>query len=112
MEDKVEEIKRNLPSTAIDDVSKLKHINNWIAANNVYNRNGVGATNFSRCAASGLLSDNDKSTTDDDPVCYGYATAMKVLLDAFDIKNAYIEGWAYNQNNMSTGGEQHAWNYV
>lgn len=112
LEAKVAEIKKNLPSTAIDDVSKLKYINNWIAANNTYHAAGLGTSNFSRCAASGLLSDNDKATTDDDPVCYGYATAMKVLLDAFDIKNAYIEGWAYNQINMSNGGEQHAWNYV
>lgn len=111
LEAKIIEIKKNLPSTAIDDVSKLKYLNNWIAANNVYNAVGLGASNFSRCAASGLLSDNDKSTTDDDPVCYGYATAMKVLLDAFDIENAYIEGWAYNQGNMPSG-EQHAWNYV
>nr|WP_297200664.1 chitobiase/beta-hexosaminidase C-terminal domain-containing protein [uncultured Flavonifractor sp.] len=36
---------------------------------------------------------------------------MKVLLDAFGIENAYIEGWAYNTNNRPNG-EQHAWNYV
>ncbi len=108
---KVKEIKEELPSTANDDISKLKYINNWIAKNNVYNASGLGATNFSRCAASGLLSDNDVSTTDDDPVCYGYATAMKVLLDAFGIENAYIEGWAYNTSNRPSG-EQHAWNYV
>ncbi len=112
LDKKVQEILDGIPQNATDDVSKLKYINDWIAANNVYNASGVGASNFSRCAASGLLSDNDLSTTDDDPVCYGYATAFKVLLDAMDIPNAYIEGWAYNNNNVSTNGEQHAWNYV
>ncbi|HJA48219.1 MAG TPA: S-layer homology domain-containing protein [Candidatus Agathobaculum intestinipullorum] len=107
---KVEEIMREMPPTALDELAKLKYLNDWIALHNVYNANGVGATNFSRCAASGLLSDNDASTPEDDPVCYGYATAMKVLLDALGIENAYIEGWARNGNNGS--GEQHAWNYV
>ena len=68
----------------------------------------MGASNYSRCAASGILSNNSESTG---PVCYGYATAFKVLLDAAGIPNAYVEGWAYNQNNWPSG-EQHAWNYV
>lgn len=108
---KVAEIKANVPATAVDTVAKLRYLNDWIALHNVYNDAGLSASNFSRCAASGLLSDNDVNTTDDDPVCYGYATAMKVLLDAFGIENAYIEGWAYNTNNRPNG-EQHAWNYV
>lgn len=54
------------------------------------------------------MSNNSEATA---PVCYGYATAFKVLLDAADIPNAYVEGWAYNQNNWPNG-EQHAWNYV
>ena len=107
---KVEEIMKGMPPTAQDELAQLKYLNDWIALHNVYNASGVGATNFSRCAASGLLSDNTTDTTDDDPVCYGYATAMKVLLDACDIENAYIEGWAYNGKNGP--GEQHAWNYV
>lgn len=111
LDDKVEEIKQNVPSTALGELAKLKYLNDWIALHNVYNAQGLGAGNFSRCAVSGLLSDNNTATTDDDPVCYGYATAMKVLLDAFDIENAYIEGWAYNTNNKPNG-EQHAWNYV
>lgn len=101
---------RGMPPTAQDELAQLKYLNDWIALHNVYNASGVGATNFSRCAASGLLSDNTTDTTDDDPVCYGYATTMKVLLDACGIENAYIEGWAYNGKNGS--GEQHAWNYV
>lgn len=107
---KVQEIQSGMPTTAQDTLSQLKYLNDWIALHNVYNANGVGSTNFSRCAASGLLSDNDTSTTNDDPVCYGYATAMKVLLDACGIENVYIEGWARNGSNGS--GEQHAWNYV
>ncbi|MGO5116527.1 chitobiase/beta-hexosaminidase C-terminal domain-containing protein [Candidatus Avoscillospira sp. LCP25S3_F1] len=108
---KVQEIQQGIPSTATDTVAKLKYLNDWIASNNVYNAQGLSASNFSRCAASGLLSDNDTSTSNDDPVCYGYATAMKVLLDALNIENVYIEGWAYNTNNRPNG-EQHAWNYV
>lgn len=108
---KVQQIEQGVPSTATDTVAKLKYLNDWIASNNVYNAQGLSASNFSRCAASGLLSDNTTSTPDDDPVCYGYATAMKVLLDALNIENAYIEGWAYNTNNQPYG-EQHAWNYV
>lgn len=111
LNDKVDEIKQNVPSTALDELAKLKYLNDWIAQNNVYNAQGLAASNFSRCAASGLLSDNNTATTGDDPVCYGYATAMKVLLDALDMENAYIEGWAYNTNNQPNG-EQHAWNYV
>lgn len=111
LNDKVDEIKQNVPSAALDELATLKYLNDWMAQNNVYNAQGLGAGNFSRCAASGLLSDNNAATTGDDPVCYGYATAMKVLLDAFGMENAYIEGWAYNTNNQPNG-EQHAWNYV
>ncbi len=88
--------------------AKLLYIMDWIALNNVYNRNGLGATNFSRSAASIFLSAND---ADKGPVCYGYATGLKVLLDRFGFENAYIEGWAYNDRNVPHG-EQHAWNYV
>ena len=91
-----------------DRVTQLRYLNNWMAQHNVYNPLGVGASNYSRCAASGILSNNSADTA---PVCYGYATAFRVLLDAADIPNAYIEGWAYNQNNWPNG-EQHAWNYV
>lgn len=104
---KVTEIINAMPSGS-DTVAKLRYLNNWIARNNVYNPLGVGASNYSRCAASGILSNNSTETA---PVCYGYATAFKVLLDAAGIPNAYIEGWAYNQNNWPSG-EQHAWNYV
>lgn len=90
-----------------DPVLAVRYFNSWLAANNVYNPSGLGASNFSRTAASGLLSGNDAATG---PVCYGYATAMKVLLDRAGIENAYVEGWAYNGRNGS--GEQHAWNYV
>lgn len=109
---KVEEIMRGMPPTAQDELAQLKYLNDWIALHNVYNASGVGATNFSRCAASGLLSDNTTDTTDDDPVCYGYATAMKVLLDACGIENAYIEGWAYNGKTVpasSTHGITSCW---
>lgn len=103
----VEEIISAMPSGG-DTVAQLRYLNNWIALHNVYNPLGVGASNYSRSAASGILSNN---STDTAPVCYGYATAFKVLLDAAGIPNAYIEGWAYNQNNWPSG-EQHAWNYV
>lgn len=104
---KVAEIIQGMPANQ-SMVAKLRYLNNWIAQHNVYNPLGIGASNYSRCAASGILSNNDEATA---PVCYGYATALKVLLDAAGIRNAYIEGWAYNQNNWPNG-EQHAWNYV
>lgn len=104
---KVQEIIAGMPSGG-DVVAQLRYLNNWMAQHNVYNPLGIGASNYSRCAASGILSNNDPNTA---PVCYGYATAFKVLLDAAGIPNAYIEGWAYNQNNWPNG-EQHAWNYV
>lgn len=101
---KVSEIVANAPT---DPVLAVRYFNQWLVQNNTYNSNGIGASNFSRTAASGILSNNDSSQG---PVCYGYATAMKVLLDKAGIENAYIEGWAYNGNNGT--GEQHAWNYV
>lgn len=103
-EQKVTEIVANAPT---DPVLAVRYFNQWLVQNNTYNSNGIGASNFSRTAASGILSNNDSSQG---PVCYGYATAMKVLLDRAGIENAYIEGWAYNGNNGT--GEQHAWNYV
>lgn len=103
-EQKVTEIVAKAPA---DPVLAVRYFNQWLVQNNVYNPNGIGASNFSRTAASGILSNNDSSQG---PVCYGYATAMKVLLDRAGIENAYIEGWAYNGNNGA--GEQHAWNYV
>lgn len=103
-EQKITEIVANAPT---DPVLAVRYFNHWLVQNNTYNSNGIGASNFSRTAASGILSNNDSSQG---PVCYGYATAMKVLLDRAGIENAYIEGWAYNGNNGT--GEQHAWNYV
>lgn len=94
-------------SAPADPVLAVRYFNSWLCANNVYNPSGLNASNFSRTAASGILSSNDPATG---PVCYGYATAMKVLLDRAGIENAYVEGWAYNGKNGS--GEQHAWNYV
>lgn len=90
-----------------DSVDAVRYFNAWLADNNVYNPNGLGASNFSRTAASAILSANNAATG---PVCYGYATAMKVLLDRAGIDNAYIEGFARNGKNGS--GEQHAWNAV
>lgn len=104
---KINEIIAGMPTSG-DTVTKLRYLDNWIALHNVYNPLGMGASNYSRCAASGILSNNSETTA---PVCYGYATAFKVLLDAANIPNAYIEGWAYNQGNWPNG-EQHAWNYV
>lgn len=91
-----------------DPLLAVKYFNAWLADHNVYNPLGLGASNFSRNAASGLLSDN---VADKGPVCYGYATALKVLLDSAGIENAYIEGFAMNGSN-GPSGEQHAWNYV
>lgn len=91
-----------------DRILQIRYFNNWLSIHNTYNVNGMGANNFSRCAASGILSENDPQTG---PVCYGYATAMKVLLDAAGIPNAFVEGTAYNDKNLPFG-ERHAWNYV
>lgn len=91
-----------------DAVLAVRYFNSWLADNNVYNPSAMGASNFSRTAASAILSGNDPATG---PVCYGYATAMKVLLDRAGIENAYVEGWAWNGTNGQSG-EQHAWNYV
>ena len=90
-----------------DPVFAVRYFNSWLADHNVYNPSGLGASNFSRTAASGLLSNNNSATG---PVCYGYATAMKVLLDRAGIENVLVEGWARNGANGL--GEQHAWNYV
>lgn len=103
-EAKVSEIVAGAPS---DPVSAVRYFSAWLANNNVYNPSGLGASNFSRTAASGILSSNDPSSG---PVCYGYATAMKVLLDRAGIENAYVEGFAVNGKNGA--GEQHAWNAV
>lgn len=102
---KVNEIVSKAPQ---DVEQKLKYFLDWLAINNTYNPNGLGATNFSRVAISGILSNN---SLENGPVCYGYATALKVLLDKANIENVYVEGFAYNQKNMPSG-EQHAWNYV
>lgn len=91
-----------------DPVLAVKYFNTWLADHNIYNPAGLGASNFSRTAASALLSNNTSAIG---PVCYGYATALKVLLDRAGIENAYIEGFAYNGAN-GPYGEQHAWNYV
>lgn len=91
-----------------DTVLIIRYLNNWLSIHNTYNVNGMGASNFSRCAASGILSENDVQTG---PVCYGYATALKVLLDKAGINNAFVEGQAYNDKNLPYG-ERHAWNYV
>ena len=103
-EARVDEVVAGAPA---DPLLAVRYLNSWLCANNVYNPSGLGASNFSRTAASGILSANDAASG---PVCYGYATAMKVLLDRAGIENAYVEGWAYNGKNGS--GEQHAWNYV
>lgn len=103
-EARVADVVADAPS---DPVLAVRYFNSWLADHNVYNPSGLGASNFSRTAASGLLSDNDSATG---PVCYGYATAMKVLLDRAGIENVLVEGWARNGANGS--GEQHAWNYV
>ena len=102
---KVEEIVKGAPS---DTLEAITYFDNWLALHNVYNSAGLGALNISRCAYSGIMGDN---SAEDGPVCYGYATALKVLLDCKGIKNAYIEGRAYNGTN-GTNGEQHAWNAV
>ena len=102
---RVKEILTNSPS---DIQQKLLYFTNWLALNNTYNKFHMSAPNSSRVASAALLSDNDDATG---PVCYGYATGMKVLLDRAGIDNAYIEGWAYNDKNQP-GGEQHAWNAV
>lgn len=105
LNEKVNEIVAASPA---DTLQALTYFDNWLSANNTYNVNGLGAENISRCAYSGIMSDNDGAAG---PVCYGYATALKVLLDRANIENAYIEGRAYNGTNGSTG-EQHAWNAV
>lgn len=102
---KVDEIIAGAPQ---DTLQKLIYFDNWLSSHNVYNPRGLGAPNVSRCAVSGILSNNG---TDMAPVCYGYATAMKVLLDKAGIPNIYVEGRAYNDRNLPDG-EQHAWNVV
>ena len=102
---KVDEIIAGAPEDALQ---ALTYFDNWLSVNNTYNSAGMGALNISRCAYSGIMSNNSAT---DGPVCYGYATALKVLLDRTGIKNAYIEGRAYNGTN-GQNGEQHAWNAV
>lgn len=102
---KVDEIVASAPE---DTIAALAYFDNWLSLNNQYNPNGLGALNISRCAYGAIMSNNSAT---DGPVCYGYATALKVLLDKAGIGNAYIEGWAYNDKNMPNG-EQHAWNAV
>lgn len=104
---KVAEIIAGIPESA-DALATIQYLNNWMALNNVYNELGRGATNLSRCAASGILSDNGQEYA---PVCYGYATALKVLLDRAGIQNVMVTGNAYNDRNLPYG-ELHAWNYV
>lgn len=102
---KVDEIIDGAPKDALQ---ALTYFDNWLSVNNTYNSAGMGALNISRCAYSGIMSNNSAT---DGPVCYGYATALKVLLDKAGIENAYIEGRAYNGTN-GQNGEQHAWNAV
>ncbi len=102
---KVDEIVADAPLNLLEAIT---YFDNWLSLHNVYNSAGLGALNISRCAYSGIVSDN---SAEDGPVCYGYATALKVLLDRKGIKNAYIEGRAFNGTN-GVNGEQHAWNAV
>lgn len=102
---KVDEIVAGAP---VNPLEAITYFDNWLSLHNVYNSAGLGALNISRCAYSGIVSDN---SAEDGPVCYGYATALKVLLDRKGIKNAYIEGRAFNGTN-GANGEQHAWNAV
>ncbi len=103
--ERVEKIIAGAPS---DPQQMLLYFTNWLALNNTYNKYHMSAPNSSRVASASLLSDNNDAIG---PVCYGYATGMKVLLNRVGIENAYIEGWAFNDKNQPSG-EQHAWNNV
>lgn len=72
---KVDEIVKGAPSNQLEAIT---YFDNWLSLHNVYNSAGLGALNISRCAYSGIMSDNSAT---DGSVCYGYATALKVLLD-------------------------------
>ena len=97
-----------IASAPADPLQKLEYFDDWLSLNNAYNVNGMGSENISRSAVSGILSNNNANIG---PVCYGYATALKVLMDKAGIENIYIEGIAYNDQNLPNG-EQHAWNVV
>ncbi len=93
--------------TGGDTVTQLRYLYNWLVQNNVPNPLGAGASGYSRSAASGILGGSAEKA----PNSYGYAAALKVLLNAADIPNAIIEGSAWSQSTQ-LAGEQHAWNYV
>lgn len=93
--------------TGGDTVTQLRYLYNWLVQNNVPNPLGAGASGYSRSAASGILGGSAEKA----PNSYGYAAALKVLLNAADIPNAIIGGSAWRQSTQ-LAGEQHAWNYV
>ena len=80
---KVDEIVASAPE---DTIAALAYFDNWLSLNNQYNPNGLGALNISRCAYGAIMSNNSAT---DGPVCYGYATALKVLLDKAGIERLY-----------------------
>ena len=104
---RVENVINQLTASATgNDYDKVKYFHDYIVDKVEYNQKLFSNQASPKAweITSGLYYGNTDSNNPDNPVCEGYARALKVLCDRIGIPNLLISGYG--------NGEAHMWNYV